>query len=64
VTSGGAPSHLHRFGIRKPDHGFGLRIRGEHAPEWARQILGKYFVLERDEWEARGAGYRGAHLGG
>jgi hypothetical protein len=36
----------------------------EHAPTWASRILGKYVVLERDEWEARGAGYRGKMLGG
>lgn len=29
----------------------------EHAP-------GKYAVLERDEWEARGRGYRVTELGG
>ena len=36
----------------------------EHAPAWARQSVGEYLVLERDEWEARGAGQRGPHLGG
>lgn len=35
-----------------------------HAPAWASRIHGKYLVLERDEWEARGAGYRGRMLGG
>jgi len=32
----------------------------EHAPAWARRIQGRYLVLERDEWEARGGGCRGA----
>jgi hypothetical protein len=36
----------------------------EHAPAWARRILGQYLTLERAEWEARGAGYRGKMLGG
>ena len=36
----------------------------DHAPAWASQIQGPYRVLERDEWEARGAGYRGVELGG
>jgi hypothetical protein len=36
----------------------------EHLPAWANQIQGKYRVFERDEWEARGAGYRGKMLGG
>lgn len=36
----------------------------EHAPAWAGGIHGKYLVLERDEWEARGRGYRGRMLGG
>jgi hypothetical protein len=36
----------------------------EHLPAWATRIQGRYLVLERDEWEARGAGYRGAGLGG
>ena len=36
----------------------------EHAPAWASRIQGRYLVLERDEWEARGAGYRGKMLGG
>jgi hypothetical protein len=35
-----------------------------HAPAWAGRIHGKYRVLERAEWEAQGAGYRGPHLGG
>ena len=36
----------------------------EHLPAWASRIQGRYLVLERDEWEARGAGYRGPILGG
>jgi hypothetical protein len=36
----------------------------EHAPTWASRVQGKYLVLERDEWEARGAGCRGRMLGG
>lgn len=35
-----------------------------HAPAWAGRIHGKYRVLERAPWEARGGGYRGAELGG
>ena len=35
-----------------------------HRDAWASRIRGPYLVLERDEWEARGAGYRGAELGG
>ena len=35
-----------------------------HAPAWAGRICGRYLVLERAEWEARGAGYRGVELGG
>jgi len=36
----------------------------EHAPAWASRVQGRYLVLERDEWEARGGGYRGRMLGG
>ena len=36
----------------------------EHVPAWATRIQGRCLVLERDEWEARGAGYRGPALGG
>ena len=36
----------------------------EHLPAWATRIRGQYLVLERDEWEARGTGYRGRMLGG
>ena len=36
----------------------------EHRKAWAARIRGPYLVLERDEWEARGAGYRGVMLGG
>ena len=36
----------------------------DHLPAWAGRIQGRYLVLERDEWEARGAGYRGPMLGG
>jgi hypothetical protein len=36
----------------------------EHREAWATRIQGRYLVLERDEWEARGAGYRGPMLGG
>jgi hypothetical protein len=37
---------------------------GEHREAWATRIRGKYLVLERDEWEARGAGYGGPDLAG
>ena len=37
---------------------------GEHAPAWESQIHGKYVLLERDEWEVQGGGYRGPALGG
>jgi len=36
----------------------------EHLPAWARRIRGQHLVLERGEWMARGAGYRGKDLGG
>jgi hypothetical protein len=36
----------------------------EHAPAWAGRIHGRYLVLEREEWEAQGASYRGTELGG
>ena len=36
----------------------------EHLPAWAARVRGQYAVLERDEWEARGRGYRGRTLGG
>ena len=36
----------------------------EHLPAWATHVRGQYTVLERDEWEARGGGYRGRTLGG
>ena len=36
----------------------------EHREAWASRIQGRYDVLERTEWEARGAGYRGTELGG
>ena len=36
----------------------------EHLPAWASRIQGRYLVLERDEWVARGRGYRGRELGG
>ena len=35
-----------------------------HREGWATRIRGPYLVLERDEWEARGRGYRGPMLGG
>lgn len=35
-----------------------------HRDAWAEQIHGAYRMLERAEWEARGAGYRGMMLGG
>ena len=35
----------------------------DHLPAWATRIRVRYLVLERDEWEARGAGYRGTMLG-
>jgi hypothetical protein len=34
------------------------------APAWAGRIHGRYLVLERDKWEAGGAGFRGPELGG
>jgi len=36
----------------------------EHRDAWAARIQWKYLVLERDEWVARGRGYRGTELGG
>jgi hypothetical protein len=36
----------------------------EHRDTWASRIQGRYDALARGEWEARGAGYRGAELGG
>jgi hypothetical protein len=36
----------------------------EHLPAWAARVRGRYLVLERDEWEARDAGYLGPMLGG
>jgi len=45
----------------------GERLRftcAEHAPAWATRVHGRYLVLERDEWEARGVGYRGPMLDG
>jgi hypothetical protein len=35
-----------------------------HAPAWAARIHGRYLLLEREEWEAQGGGYRGPALGG
>ncbi len=35
----------------------------EHREAWATRIRGRYLVLERDEWEGRGAGYCGPMLG-
>jgi hypothetical protein len=35
----------------------------EHAPAWAGRVQGRYLLLERAEWEARGRGYRGVMLG-
>jgi hypothetical protein len=35
----------------------------EHAPAWAGRIQGRYLMLDRAEWEARGSGYRGMMLG-
>jgi len=35
-----------------------------HRDAWASRISGPYRVLERAEWEASGAGYRGVALGG
>ena len=37
---------------------------GAHRASWAARIGEDYLVLDRAEWEARGAGYRGPHLGG
>jgi len=36
----------------------------EHVPAWESRIQGRYLVLDRDKWEARGGGYQGAALGG
>jgi hypothetical protein len=36
----------------------------DHLPAWASRIQGRYLVLEREEWKAWGAGYRGPALGG
>jgi hypothetical protein len=36
----------------------------EHRDTWASRIQGRYDALARGEWEAWGAGYRGAMLGG
>ena len=56
-----APAYLV---VVRPD-GETLRFSGaEHRDAWASRIRGRYLVLERDEWEARGRGYRGAMLGG
>jgi hypothetical protein len=41
-----------------------LRFCAEHLPAWAARVRGQYTVLERDEWEALGCGYRGRMLGG
>ena len=37
---------------------------GAHRASWAARIGGDYLELDRAEWEARGAGYRGVMLGG
>ncbi len=34
--------------------------RAAHRDAWAMRIQGRYDMLERDEWEARGADYAGA----
>lgn len=49
--------------VRTSGHTVGFTC-ATHAPAWAGRIHGRYLVLERDEWEARGAGYRGTELGG
>ncbi len=36
----------------------------EHREAWATRIRGRYLVLEKEEWVARGQGYRGPALGG
>ncbi len=36
----------------------------DHLPAWASRIRGRYLVVEREEREQSGAGYRGAELGG
>ena len=36
----------------------------EHLPLWAGRVQGEYSVLSREEWVARGRGYRGKMLGG
>lgn len=39
-------------------------ICAAHREVWGAQVRGGYVVLERAEWEARGAGYHGRELGG
>ena len=34
-----------------------------HRDAWATWIQGRYDMLTREEWVARGAGYRGPELG-
>ena len=36
----------------------------DHLAAWASRLQGRYLVLERAEWEARGRGCRGVMLGG
>lgn len=56
-----APASL----VLVPPDGETLRFTcADHLPAWATRIHGRYLVLERDEWEAQGAGYRGTMLGG
>ena len=62
-------SHQPCYGLASPvlvrPSGETLRFTcADHLPAWATRIQGRYLVLERDEWEARGAGYRGVMLGG
>jgi hypothetical protein len=37
-----------------------LLVARHRAPEIEYRVQGPYLVLERDEWEARGAGYGGS----
>jgi hypothetical protein len=48
------------FGLLDRAHGKAYRGQRETWPAWAIRIQDRYLVLERDEWEARGRGYRGA----
>jgi hypothetical protein len=49
--------------VRPSGETLGFSCRA-HREGWADRIRGEYLVLERAEWESRGAGYRGKMLGG